>query len=163
VGFAESKEGCLSIRIRNERLHGQRQICRPEAQERPAEATLVGLRVRSTRARGSKRSQTPLEGAPQGRGIVLEKVGIEAKQPNSAIRKCVRVQLIKNGKQVTAFCPGDGAISFIDEHDEVTIAGIGGAKGRAMGDLSGVNYKVEKVNGVSMIELVRGNAEKPVR
>jgi small subunit ribosomal protein S12 len=73
------------------------------------------------------------------------------------------VQLIKNGKQVTAFCPGDGAISFIDEHDEVTIAGIGGAKGRAMGDLSGVNYKVEKVNGVSMIELVRGNAEKPVR
>jgi len=105
----------------------------------------------------------PLEGAPQGRGIVLEKVGIEAKQPNSAIRKCVRVQLIKNGKQVTAFCPGDGAISFIDEHDEVTIAGIGGAKGRAMGDLSAVNYKVEKVNGVALLELVRGNAEKPVR
>ena len=41
----------------------------------------------------------PLEGAPQARGIVIEKVGIEAKQPNSAIRKCVRVQLIKNGKQ----------------------------------------------------------------
>ena len=115
------------------------------------------------RARGLGKKSDPLEGAPQGRGIVLEKVGIEAKQPNSAIRKCVRVQLIKNGKQVTAFCPGDGAISFIDEHDEVTIAGIGGAKGRAMGDLSGVNYKVEKVNGVSMIELVRGNAEKPVR
>jgi small subunit ribosomal protein S23e len=34
---------------------------------------------------------------------VLEKVGVEAKQPNSAIRKCVRVQLIKNGKKVTAF------------------------------------------------------------
>ena len=41
----------------------------------------------------------PLEGAPQARGIVLEKVGVESKQPNSAIRKCVRVQLIKNGKQ----------------------------------------------------------------
>ena len=27
----------------------------------------------------------PLEGAPQARGIVIEKVGIEAKQPNSAI------------------------------------------------------------------------------
>ncbi|MGC8961287.1 MAG: 30S ribosomal protein S12, partial [Candidatus Bathyarchaeia archaeon] len=40
----------------------------------------------------------PLEGAPQARGIVLEKVGIECRQPNSAIRKCVRVQLIKNGK-----------------------------------------------------------------
>lgn len=31
---------------------------------------------------------------------MLEKVGVEAKQPNSAIRKCVRVQLIKNGKKV---------------------------------------------------------------
>ena len=30
----------------------------------------------------------PLEGAPQARGIVIEKVGIEAKQPNSAIQKC---------------------------------------------------------------------------
>lgn len=28
----------------------------------------------------------PLEGAPMARGIVLEKVGIESKQPNSAIR-----------------------------------------------------------------------------
>jgi small subunit ribosomal protein S12 len=46
----------------------------------------------------------PLEGAPMGRGIVLEKVPVEAKQPNSAIRKCVRVQLIKNGRQLTAFC-----------------------------------------------------------
>lgn len=115
------------------------------------------------RARGLRRKTDPLEGAPQATGIVLEKVGIEAKQPNSAIRKCVRVQLIKNGKQVTAFCPGDGAIDFIDEHDEVTIAGIGGSRGGAMGDISGVNYKVEKVNGVALIEMVRGNKEKPVR
>ena len=43
----------------------------------------------------------PLEGSAQARGIVLEKVGIEAKQPNSAIRKCVKVQLIKNGRQIT--------------------------------------------------------------
>ncbi|MFP4175432.1 MAG: 30S ribosomal protein S12, partial [Halobacteriales archaeon] len=105
----------------------------------------------------------PLGGAPQAKGIVLEKVGIEAKQPNSAIRKCVRVQLIKNGNQVSAFCPGDGAISFIDEHDEVTISGIGGARGGSMGDLPGVNYKVVKVNGVALIEMVRGNKEKPVR
>ena len=37
------------------------------------------------------------------KGIVLEKIGVEAKQPNSAIRKCVKVQLIKNGKKVAAF------------------------------------------------------------
>ena len=62
---------------------------------------------------------------PQARGIVLEKVGVEAKQPNSAVRKCVRVQLIKNGKTVTAFLPRDGAMNFIDEHDEVHIEGHG--------------------------------------
>ena len=33
----------------------------------------------------------PLEGSAQAKGIVLEKVGIEAKQPNSAIRKCVKM------------------------------------------------------------------------
>ncbi|PTD93426.1 30S ribosomal protein S12 [archaeon SCG-AAA382B04] len=105
----------------------------------------------------------PLEGAPQGSGIVIEKVGIEAKQPNSAIRKCVRVQLIKNGRQLTAFCPGDNAISYIDEHDEVIIEGIGGRMGRSMGDIPGVRFKVVKVNGVSLEELVRGNIEKPMR
>ncbi|MHC1626837.1 MAG: 30S ribosomal protein S12 [Methanoculleaceae archaeon] len=105
----------------------------------------------------------PLEGAPQARGIVLEKVGVEAKQPNSAIRKCVRVQLIKNGRQVTAFAVGDGAINFIDEHDEVTIEGIGGRLGRSKGDIPGVRYVVTKVNNVSLREMVIGRKEKPRR
>lgn len=105
----------------------------------------------------------PIEGSPQGKGIVLEKVGVEAKQPNSAIRKCVRVQLIKNSRQVTAFAPGDGAIGFIDEHDEVLIEGIGGAKGGSYGDIPGVRYKVIKVNDVSLRELVKGRKEKPTR
>ena len=51
----------------------------------------------------------PLMGACMAKGIVLEKIGVEAKQPNSAIRKAVRVQLIKNGKKVGIFvkdgCP----------------------------------------------------------
>src|SRR5512147_3002208 len=105
----------------------------------------------------------PLEGAPQAKGIVLEKIGVEAKQPNSAIRKAVRIQLIKNGRQVTAFCPGDGAIGFIDEHDEVVIDRIGGRMGRSMGDIPGVRFKVIAVNNVSLLELVRGRKEKPVR
>lgn len=105
----------------------------------------------------------PLEGAPQARGIVLEKVGIESRQPNSAVRKCVRVQLIKNGKQVTAFLPGDGSLNYVDEHDEVIIEGIGGTLGRSMGDLPGVRYKVVKVNGVPLYLLVTGKRQKPVR
>lgn len=105
----------------------------------------------------------PLEGAPMARGIVLQKVGIESKQPNSAIRKCVRVQLIKNGRLATAFLPGDGALNYIDEHDEVIIEGIGGPRSRSMGDIPGVRYKVKKVNGVPLDLLVIGKVSKPMR
>lgn len=105
----------------------------------------------------------PLEGAPMARAIVIEKVGVESRQPNSALRKCVRVQIIKNGKQVTAFLPKDGALNVIDEHDEVMIEGIGGSEGRAMGDLPGVRYRVFMVNGVPLNLLVRGEVKKPRR
>ena len=105
----------------------------------------------------------PLEGAPMARGIVLEKLGIEARQPNSGIRKAVRVQLIKNGKQITAFTPGDGSINFIDEHDEVIVERIGGRMGRSMGDIPGVRFKVIKVNNTSLKELWKGRKEKPLR
>ena len=105
----------------------------------------------------------PLQGAPMARGIVLEKVGVESKQPNSAIRKCVRTQLIKNGRLITAFLPGDGALNVVDEHNEVVVEGIGGSRGGAMGDIPGVRWKVTTINGVSLKELVLGKKEKPMR
>ena len=107
-----------------------------------------------------KEKSDPLGGASQGRGIVLEKVQFEAKQPNSALRKCVRVQLVKNGKQITAFAPGDGAIKLIDEHDEVLVECIGGAKGKSKGDIPGVRWQVIKVNDQSLNALLRGKIEK---
>ena len=110
-----------------------------------------------------KEKADPLEGTSQARGIVIEKVGIEAKQPNSAIRKCIKVQLIKNGRQITAFAPGDNAIGFIDEHDEVMVEGIGGRMGRSYGDIPGVRFKVIKVNDVSLQELIKGKIEKAMR
>jgi len=110
-----------------------------------------------------KRKFDPLGMAPMGRGIVLQKVGIESKQPNSAVRKCVRVQLIKNNKVVTAFVPEDGALNFIDERDEVLIAGMGGSESRSMGDLPGVRYKVIDVNGVSLEALLTGKKQKKTR
>ncbi|ONM51748.1 40S ribosomal protein S23-2 [Zea mays] len=51
--------------------------------------------------------------------------GIEAKQPNSAIRKCARVQLVKDGKKIAAFVPNDGCLNYIEENDEVLIVGFG--------------------------------------
>ena len=63
--------------------------------------------------------------------------GIEAKQPNSAIRKCVRAQLIKNGKKIAAFVPRDGCLNFIDEnvHQRVRKATEQLAGGRVHGRL----------------------------
>ena len=65
---------------------------------------------------GTQFKCNPFGGSSHCKGIVLEKIGIEAKQPNSAIRKCVRAQLIKNGKKIAAFVPRDGCLNFIDEN-----------------------------------------------
>ncbi|MEM4647729.1 MAG: 30S ribosomal protein S12 [Candidatus Pacearchaeota archaeon] len=105
----------------------------------------------------------PLEGVHQARGIVLEKVQLEARQPNSAMRKCVKVQLLKNNKIITAFAPGDGAIKLINEHDEVIVEKIGGKQGRAKGDIPGVRFQVIKVNDQSLEALRQGKIEKARR
>ena len=107
-----------------------------------------------------KAKSDPLKGIPQAKGIVIEKKQLEAKQPNSAMRKCVVTQLIKNGRKVTAFVPGYNAIKLIDEHDEVLIESIGGSKGRSKGDIPGVRWKVIKVNDQSLKALVTGKIEK---
>ena len=102
----------------------------------------------------------PLEGSSQAKGIVLEKKQLEAKQPNSAMRKCVVVQLLKNGRKITVFAPGNNATKFIDEHDEVMIESIGGAMGRSKGDIPSVRWQVIKVNDQSLDALVHGKIEK---
>ena len=102
----------------------------------------------------------PLEGSSQAKGLVTEKVQKEAKQPNSAMRKCCKVQLKKNGKVVTAFIPGNLAQKFIDEHDEVLIERIGGKQGRTKGDIPGVRFQVIKVNDQPLQMLVSKRIEK---
>src|SRR3989338_7660853 len=110
-----------------------------------------------------RKKADPLEGASQAKGIVLEKVQLEAKQPNSAMRKCARVQLIKNSRQITAFLPGDGATKLVDEHDEVIVECIGGKMGRSMGDIPGVRWRVIVVNDQSLDALLKGKLEKARR
>ena len=107
-----------------------------------------------------KKKSDPLEGACQAKAIVLEKRQVEAKQPNSAMRKAVKCQLTKNGRQITAFVPGYNAIKFIDEHDEVIIECIGGIMGKAKGDIPGIRWQVSKVNDQSLPALVKGRIEK---
>lgn len=106
----------------------------------------------------------PLEGSPAARGIALQKMEIEVKQPHSGLRKVVKVQIAKNGRTVTAYAGyGPGAIKFIDEHNEVVVERMGGPQRRAFGDMPGVKFRVVKVNGVSINELVKKRKEKPMR
>ena len=102
----------------------------------------------------------PLEGASQAKGIVLSKFQKEAAQPNSAMRKCCKVQLKKNGKTVGAFIPGNLAQKFIDEHDEVLVERIGGKQGRAKGDIRGIRFQVIQVNDQPLRRLWKGVIEK---
>lgn len=102
----------------------------------------------------------PLEGSAQAKGIVISKFQKEARQPNSAMRKCCKVQLIKNGIQVGAFIPRNLAQKFIDEHDEVIVERIGGRMGRAKGDIPGIRFQVIKVNEQPLHLLVKGKIEK---
>ena len=110
-----------------------------------------------------KERYDPLEGAPQARAIVLEKIVLEQKQPHSGLIKCVKCQLIKNGKVVSAFTPRDKAITFVDEHDEIIIAGLGGSQRGQMGSIPGVRYKVVSVNSADLQSLRHGKKEKPKR
>lgn len=107
--------------------------------------------------------EEPLGGAPQARGLVISKREIERRKPSSGLAKAVRVQLIKNNVQVTAFVPGYNAINNINEHDEVMIESIGGAQGGAKGDTPGLKFQVIGVNGVALSEILSGKKQKPAR
>jgi small subunit ribosomal protein S12 len=111
----------------------------------------------------TKKKRDPLEGAPQGKGIVLEKRVVEQKQPSSGLIKCVRIRLLKNGKQITAFVPRSGAINHVSEHDQVTIEGMGGSQGGSIGSISGVKWRVSKVNNVSLEMIRQGRKQKPAK
>lgn len=117
-------------------------------------------KVFKNRTLGLKKKADPLGGASQAKGIVTEKIQLEAKQPNSAMRKCVRVQLVKNSRLISAFLPGDGAQKLVDEHDEVFVECVGGPQGKSKGDIPGVRWQVIKVNGQSLNALRRGKIEK---
>ena len=61
----------------------------------PANIVTKAFPVMATKANlGTKYKCNPFGGTSHAKGIIVEKIGIEAKQPNSAIRKCCRVQLI---------------------------------------------------------------------
>ncbi len=71
--------------------------------------------------------------SPFKRGICVKVFTVTPKKPNSALRKVARVRL-SNGKEVTAYIPGEG--HNLQEHSIVLVRG-----GRVR-DLPGVRYHV---------------------
>ena len=61
---------------------------------------------------------------------------------------------------LTTTVPNDGCLNFVDENDEVLLAGFG-RKGKAKGDIPGVRFKVVKVSGVGLSALWKEKKEKP--
>ncbi|RID75953.1 hypothetical protein BRARA_B02963 [Brassica rapa] len=110
---------------------------------------------------GSACFQKPLAGASHAKGIVLELIGMEAKQPCSGICKCARVQLVKNGKKVAAFVPNDGCLNLIEPNVRRGLISGFGRKSHAVGDIPGVRYKAVKVSGVLLSALYKDKKEKP--
>ena len=94
----------------------------------------VNQLVRKPRKKPRMKSKTPLlESCPQKRGVCLQVKTVTPKKPNSALRKVARVRL-SNGKEVTAYIPGEG--HNLQEHSIVLVRG-----GRVR-DLPGVRYKI---------------------
>ncbi|GAB1298419.1 40S ribosomal protein S23 [Apodemus speciosus] len=102
---------------------------------------------------GTALKANPFGGASHAKGIVLEKVGVEAKQPNSAIRSVSGCNSLRTARRSQRSCP-------MMENDEVLVAGFG-RKGHAVGDIPGVRFKVVKVANVSLLALYKGKKERP--
>ncbi len=95
-----------------------------------------------------KTSSRALEGCPQKRGVVTRVYTRTPKKPNSALRKVARVRL-SNGKEVTAYIPGEG--HELQEHAVVLVRG-----GRVK-DLPGVRYHI--VRGAYDVSGVEGRKQ----
>ena len=90
--------------------------------------------VRKGRKKVVRKSKRPdLDRCPQKRGVCLQVMTRTPKKPNSALRKVARVRL-SNGKEVTAYIPGEG--HNLQEHSIVLVRG-----GRVR-DLPGVRYHI---------------------
>lgn len=90
-----------------------------------------GLHFRFNSLQG--RTQWSAAGSPQKRGVCIQVKTMTPKKPNSALRKVARVRLT-NGKEVTAYIPGEG--HTLQEHSVVLVRG-----GRVK-DLPGIRYHI---------------------
>ena len=91
--------------------------------------------IRHGRKKPKYKSKSPvLDECPHQRAVCTLVKTMTPKKPNSALRKIARVRLPSNGRESTAYIPGEG--HNLQEHSIVLIRG-----GRVR-DLPGVRYHV---------------------
>ena len=113
-------------------------------------------KLRRTREQNLRRNRSPFLRRPHvANGLVVGFYQMEAKQPSSGKRPCVKVDLGKKRGVVLSFIHKDGVSKLIKIHDTVRIQSLGGAMGRSMGDLSGCRYRVTSINRVPILGLFR--------
>jgi small subunit ribosomal protein S23e len=84
---------------------------------------------------------------------------MHVEQHRALARQCF-YRNVNNGLTMLITVPNDGCLNFVDENDEVLLAGFG-RKGKAKGDIPGVRFKVVKVSGVGLSALWKEKKEKP--
>ena len=109
------------------------------------------------KAHGISKWKTPFEMASHASGIVLKRVTVEAKQPNSACRKCVKVQLKKNNKTIVAFRSKLGAaiingIKRIYMEPGSKVLYLGAASGTTISHVSDIVGETGVVYGIEISE-----------
>jgi len=132
-----STGGLLSA-VLGRSFHTSSAACREKLYIRNKPMTLEELDYRLMKNEGLlyKRKKRPskMYGKPQMKGVVTRLLIRKPKKPNSANRRCCKVRLNHNGKEVIAYIPGEG--HTLQEHNVVLLEG-----GRVQ-DLIGVHYKV---------------------
>jgi small subunit ribosomal protein S12 len=109
--------------------------------------------IKKGRNRQKAKSKRPdLDACPQRRGVCLYVTTRAPRKPNSALRKVARVRL-SNGKEVTAYIPGEG--HNLQEHNIVLVRG-----GRVR-DLPGVRYHIVRgtLDSVGVQDRRRGRSK----
>ena len=110
-----------------------------------------------------KAKYDPVGTVPMAKALVLQKFVLRPTTPLRAHKVCASParQERKDRRGVRSIRRHDKLDK--EEHDEVTIQGMGGSQRRQMGSIPGLKYRVIAVNRTDIYQIVKGKKEKPKR
>jgi hypothetical protein len=141
----------------------RKSVLRPNSQTPPSESVFVSSSSRTERRSPLSVCQPALSYCRISKNLEIQSVG----RVGSGMWRLENVDEWMKAKHRSILTnsafhtvPNDGCLNFVDENDEVLLAGFG-RKGKAKGDIPGVRFKVVKVSGVGLSALWKEKKEKP--